>query len=351
MIYVRDLALELLRQGHFPIVFSTMSGDVSDSLRHAGVVVTDSLDRIGEPPDIIHGHHYGPTTFAIEKWPSAPAIYVCHDHTSLHDRTPVHPSIRSYFGVSRICVERLVRDGAPAHRTGLLLNFVDLARFRPRADLPDRPRRALVFSNYARQGTQLPAVTEACRRAGIELDVIGAGVDRVDTQPEQILGQYDIVFAKAKAAMEAMAVGAAVVLCDYAGVGPLVTSANFHELRPLNFGFEALREPLEPEPLLQEIDRYDSRDAAEVRDLIRSEAGLTTAVEGLLAIYRRTIAERVIVPAETKALDWGLRDRLFFRLSWRWGAMSATQRRAIMALPGTRMIRRWLQRLLGSGGT
>jgi hypothetical protein len=351
VIYVRDLALELRRQGHFPIVFSTKSGDVGNSLRRAGVVVTDSLDRIGEPPDIIHGHHRGPTMLAIQKWPSAPAIYVCHDHTSIHDRTPVHPSIRNYFGVSRICVERLVREGAPPHRTDLLLNFVDLDRFRPRIDLPDRPRRALVFSNYARQGTQLPAVTEACRMAGIELDVIGAGVDRVDTRPEQLLGQYDIVFAKAKAAMEAMAVGAAVVLCDYAGVGPLVTSANFHELRPLNFGFEALREPLEPEPLLQEIDRYDSRDAAEVRDLIRSEAGLTTAVDGLLAIYRRTIAEKVIVSVETRAPDWGLRDRLFFRLSWRWGAMSATQRRAIMALPGTRMIRRWLQRLLGSGGT
>jgi hypothetical protein len=130
-----------------------------------------------------------------------------------------------------------------------------------------------------------------------------------------------------------------------------VTSANFHDLRPLNFGFEALREPLAPEPLLQEIARYNSRDAARVRDLIRSEAGLTTAVEGLLAIYRRTIAEKVIVPAETKAPDWGLRDRLFFRLSWRWGALSATQRQTIMAVPGARMIRRCLQRLLGSAGT
>lgn len=351
VIYVRDLAMELQRQGHLPIVFSTTSGDVSNSLRRAGVVVTDSLDPIGESPDIIHGHHYAPTILAIQKWPSTPAIYVCHDHSSLHDRTPVHPSIRSYFGVSRVCVERLVAEGAPADRTGLLLNFVDLDRFRPRTDLPDRPRRALVFSNYARQGTQLAAVTEACRRAGIELDVIGAGVARVVTQPEQLIGQYDIVFAKAKAAMEAMAVGAAVVLCDFPGAGPLVTSANFHDLRPLNFGFEALREPLGPEHLQQEIARYDSRDAAEVRDLIRSEAGLTTAVEGLIAIYRGVVGERVIVTAETNAQAWGLRDRLFLRLSRGWGSASASQRQAILALPGARVISRWLRRLLGSGGT
>ena len=50
-------------------------------------------------------------------------------------------------------------------------------------------------------------------------------------QPERVLGRYDIVFAKAKAAMEAMAVGAAVVLCDFGGVGPMVTWADFDRLR------------------------------------------------------------------------------------------------------------------------
>jgi hypothetical protein len=350
VIYVRDLALELQRRGHLPIVFSSISGDVADSLRRAGVAVTDSLEGMAEPPDIIHGHHYAPTIRALQHWPSTPAIYVCHDHASLHDRTPRHPSIRSYFGVSRVCVERLIGEGAPVHRTGLLLNFVDLDRFGPRGDLPDRPRRALVFSNYAREGTHLSAVAEACRRAGIELDVIGAGVNRIDTRPEVLLGQYEIVFAKAKAAMEAMAVGAAVILCDFAGAGPLVSSANFHDLRPLNFGFEALRDPLEPEHLVQEIARYDNRDAALVRDLIRSEAGLATAVERLLAIYRRAIAESVPEPLGMGVQELQLRDRVFVRLSLRWGAVRAPRRRRLMALPGARAIAGLLKRLLGARG-
>ena len=38
--------------------------------------------------------------------------------------------------------------------------------------------------------------------------------------------RYDIVFAKARAAIEAMAVGAAVIVCDFDGVGPMVSTEN-----------------------------------------------------------------------------------------------------------------------------
>jgi len=244
VLYVRDLALELQRQGHTPVVYSSAAGGLAEQLRDAGIAVTDRLGRIREAPDVIHGHHYAPTLVALRQWPTVPAIHVCHDHTSLNDRTPIHPSIRRHFGVSRVCIRRLLDDGVPEDQTGLLLNFVDLARFSPRPPLPERPRRALVFSNYAHEGSHLPAVAEACRRAGLELDVVGAGVGRIVTEPERALADYDIVFAKAKAAMEAMAVGAAVILCDFSGVGPMVTSTVFDGLRPLNFGFEALRDPL-----------------------------------------------------------------------------------------------------------
>ena len=57
-----------------------------------------------------------------------------------------------------------------------------------------------------------------------------------------MLGQYDIVFAKARCALEALAVGNAVVLCDTVGVGPMVTTGEVDRLRRLNFGVRALRE-------------------------------------------------------------------------------------------------------------
>ena len=347
VLYVRDLALELQRQGHTPIVFSSTIGEVVAELRDSGITVTGNLGRIRTEPDIIHGHQHASTLVAIRRWPAVPAIFVCHSHESRDDMAPIHPSIRRYFGVSRVCVQRLVHDGVPVGRAELLPNFVDTVRFSPRAPLPERPGRALVFSNYADAKSHLPAVAEACREAGLELDVIGAGVGRVATKPELLLGQYDIVFAKAKAAMEAMAVGTAVILCDYSGVGPMVTSAEFDALRPVNFGFEALKDPLQPEPLLREIARYDAADAARVRDLLRSSAGLDVAVRGLVVIYREAIAEIWSTPSRFGARQWSIRERLFLRLYLRWGSLSEKRRTRLKTLPGMGVVLRGLRRLLG----
>ncbi len=345
--YVRDLALELLRQGHGPSVYSSTSGAVAAGLRAAGVPVSDRLGRL-EKPDIIHGHHHAPTLIAVKGWRDAPAMHVCHDHLSPHDGTPVHPRIRRHFGVSRLCVNRLVDEGAPRERVALLPNFVDTNRFVPRPLLPQRPRRALVFSNYAHARSHLPAIREACARAGLELDVAGASAGTLVHAPEGVLGAYDIVFAKAKAAIEAMAVGNAVILCDYAGVGPMVTSAQFDWLQARNFGFEALGEALAPEPLVREIARYDGADAARVRDLVRSRASLQGSVEALVAIYSEVLGQHLAdAPsrAATRSSESSARERSFLRMYRAWSSIPRRLREKIRKLPGMPSVIRRLRRL------
>ena len=85
--------------------------------------------------------------------------------------------------------------------------------------------------------------------------------------------------------MEAIATGAAVVLCDFGGVGPAVTSENFELLRAMNFGFESLVDPLTPESVLRNIYHYDPLDAARVGAKLRSVANLRDAVGNLCKIY------------------------------------------------------------------
>jgi len=55
----------------------------------------------------------------------------------------------------------------------VVLNAVNLQRFQLRNALPVRPKRALVFSNYAGRYTHLLAVRRACRKLDLELDVLG----------------------------------------------------------------------------------------------------------------------------------------------------------------------------------
>ena len=350
VLYTRDLALELQRQGHRPAVFSSTSGAAARELRDAGIEVADRLGRLREMPDVIHGHHHAPTLEALRHFPTVPAIYVCHDHTSPNDRTPIHPNVHRYLGVSRVCVQRLINDGVPPTRAELVLNFVDLERFSPRTPLPERPRRALVLSNYAHRGSHLPAVVEACRQAELELDVAGIGIGRIVERPELLLPAYDIVFAKGKAAMEAMAVGAAVILCDFSGVGPMVTSSRFDELRPLNFGFEALSDPLRVETLVREIACYDAADAARVRDLLRSRAGLVPSVESLVRTYGDAIAEHQRGPLRSRPRRqqrWVVREAILLRIYRSWNAIPPRRRAKAKSFFGARAAERALRRLIG----
>jgi glycosyltransferase involved in cell wall biosynthesis len=302
-LYVRDLALGLLERGHLPIVYTPLPGPLADEVRAATVPVVDDLARVGAAPQVIHGHHGVETLAALLAFPGVPALSFCHSWIGWADAPVVFPRVLRHVAVDHTCRDRLLFEhGIDAGRVHVLLNAVDLARFRPRGPLPPRPARALVFSNGAGgKGSHLEAVRAACAQAGIVLDVAGEGAGRPLERPEEVLGGYDLVFAKARAALEAMAVGAAVVLCDVAGAGPMVTTANLDRLRPLNFGMRALREPATPQALAREIARYDAADAAEVSRRIRACAGRDALVDELVALYRAVICEQRALAADPAA--------------------------------------------------
>jgi len=229
---------------------------------------------------------------ALLRFPEVPAVYFCHGWLPWEETPPRFPRILRYVAVDHLCRDRLLLEhGIPEDRIRVLLNFVDLERFKPRGPLPARPKRALVFSNYATEDTQIPAVRDACARHGITTEVVGFGTGKVCARPEDILGRYHLVFAKGRAALECLAVGVAVILCDKKGVGPMVTSGEFDRLRPLNFGLRTLREPLHAEAIERQIARYDAEDAAKVSRMVRANSGADAVVDQIVSLYEELIAE------------------------------------------------------------
>jgi hypothetical protein len=288
-LYVRDLAAGLLRRGHTPIAYSPVLGEVAQELRDTSVQVVDNLDQLATPPDLIHGQHHEETMTALLHFQDVPAVFFSHGWAEMPAR---FPRLRRYVAVDQNCYEWLVEGQAiPAERVSIILNFVDLQRFQTRQPLPSKPLRALVFSNYMRDGEQLQAIREACARAGIKLDVTGIGTGHPSARPEEILGQYDLVFAKARCALEALAVGTAVVLCDATGVGPMVTSDGFDHLRQYNFGIRTLRNKFHTDVLAREIARYDATDASAVSQRIRETASLEKTTDEIIALYREVLSE------------------------------------------------------------
>lgn len=331
-----DLAAALLRRGHSPVAYSTRLGPVAEELRKATIPVVDDLTACPWRPDIIHGHHQVETMTAMLAFPGVPGVSVCHGWLPWDD-TPVHfPRIARWVAVDDTCRDRLVVEhGMPEAQVRVFLNFVDLERFRPRAPLPARPTRALLFSNYVREEVHLAPLREACQRSGVALDAVGLSLGNPHAQPELLLGQYDVVFAKGRAAIEALAVGAAVVVCDRERIGEMVTTENYARLRRLNFGVRSMDRPIHVDRLAEAIARYDAADAAAVTRRIRAEAGLEAAADAWVRLYEEVLAAPPATDPqdELRAASAYLR-RLTPRLKdyWRMGEENLVLRRAYDAV-------------------
>ncbi|WP_291843172.1 glycosyltransferase [Maricaulis sp.] len=290
--YVRDLAIALMKRGHFPVAYSPVLGQVADELRDHTIPVIDDLGVMDAAPDIIHGHHHHETMTAMMRYPDTPAILVCHGWVPWEEEPFAHPNIMRHVAVDALCRERLLTTrGIEPARVGMIHNFVDCERFGTVRDLPEQPRRALVFSNYA---NDVPAaIREACEAAGIaEIDIAGSGSGRSIADPGTTLCEYDIVFAKARAAMEAMASGCAVVVTHHAGLAGMVTSERLPALRSLNFGIRTMQsQRLSAETVARELALYDRSDAARVTVWMREHAALDVAVDAWLETYDAALAD------------------------------------------------------------
>ena len=293
-VVTRDLACEFQRLGHTPIVFAPELGAVADQIRSQGIEVTDDLSTIRDAPEIIHGN-FGNTLEALLHFPSTPAVWVCHGRIGFPNQPFFFPRILRYVGVDRRCVQRIAEvPQIPRSRIEMRLNAVDLRRFKQREPLPQKPRRALLFTRESLK--HLPVARRACRRMGLQLHVIGPG--SIVSDPERVLPQYDIVFAKARCALEALTVGNAVVLCDPVGIGPTISMENFDELREMNFGIGVLTTPLSTRELSARITRYDPENAAVFCARARSECALEQAAQAWLALYSDVISEFRSMPRD-----------------------------------------------------
>ena len=319
-VYVRDLSIALHKHGVHVEVYSPFLGRIAEQIRKAGILVVSSTEELIEKPDIIHAHHFFPTLEAIVRFPDVPIIYFLHDRTHFVDIPPRYPRILKYIAVDYNCLDRLLVDsGIPKEITGVMYNWVDTERFKQRQNFSKKPLKALVFSNYASNTNYYKTVEKACQMAGIELDAIGGGMGKMMLDPEKLLGQYDIVFAKAKAAMEALATGAAVILCDFRGLGGMVSSVNFDKFRRLNFGWRTLTREIEAETIYTEIRKYHPNECKALANRIEQEASLDKFVTNILKLYKDTIANDTHEPVEKDLLfgslahDYRYAKKIFYQ--------------------------------------
>ena len=260
----------------------------------ASVPVIDDLDGMSEAPDLIHANHHPVMMAAAARFPDTPVISAHQDFVNWLDAPQPLPAISRWIAVDRALADRLIFEGGvPADRIEVVLNAVDTRQFSLGRRIPAEPRRALAF---AKNSQHIDAVNVACSRAGIEVTWVGSAVGRVERDVSALMRNSDLVFGSALTALEAMACGRAVIVCDGRGLAGFCTPDRWRAWRPHNFGLRMLNKALTPQAVSAEIERYSREDAEAACELTRTEADLERRTDQILGLYERVLREAQPVP-------------------------------------------------------
>jgi len=311
-LYVKELALGLQKRGHTIEVYTMRIGPIGKELLEHDIHVTTSMKKLAKP-DIIHAHHNITAWPILRRFSQSPMIFWVHSRLSPLNIPPRHRNIIQYMAVDFNCQERYVTEhGFDPGSVSVIYNWVNLDRFKLKEHTASTLKTALVFSNYASdQSGYLPVIRSACKQLGIRLDVMGQGTHSEQNDPENYLGNYDLVFAKAKAAMEAMACGCAVVICDFTGLAGFASPENFDKFRSLNFGMKLMTRPIQPNLIANELEKHTYEDTNKVCNRIRSVADMNLCIGQIHELYLE-IAEKHRLGIQG---DYGFNLRNFF--GWR----------------------------------
>lgn len=271
-------------------VYSPLLGKVAGEIADEGIHVSNHTENLIEKPDIIHGHHFVQTMHALRQFRHSPAIYVVHDRSFSGDTPPHSQRILKYVAVDNVCKDKIQRHGIKSSKIVVHLNWVDTDRFLQREKIAKNPTRALVFSNYATPDNYYRVIADACQKMGIQLDVIGRGFGSETDNPQKVIPAYDIVFAKGKAAIESLASGAALIVCDFRGLGGIITPENYQYFRENNFGMATMTRPHDVDLIMEEIAKYDPTKVRMVSDRIRKEADFNSYVDEMIRLYKQVVS-------------------------------------------------------------
>ncbi|MEA2943823.1 MAG: hypothetical protein QOD09_4352 [Bradyrhizobium sp.] len=287
---VELLADALRRAGHAPMIFAPTLGPQAERMQARGHIVVERLGLLPQRPDVMHLQHITPALMALVAFPDVPAVFTCHSATIEVEAPRLHPQIGRYVAVDDFCAARCIKRDIPEDRLSVILNAVDLRRFAARPPLPPKPKAALMLTKTFEQQKLVRA---ACAKAGLTLDELGPATAEMSDQLEKILPRYDIVFATARMALEAAAVGCAVVVADGRGFAGMLRSENLKAWRRLNFGAGLLTAPVTAAALDAAIAAYDASDVAEVCRCLRAEASADDHAAAYLRLYAQAIGEAV----------------------------------------------------------
>jgi hypothetical protein len=303
-VHLLTLAEQLQGLGHEVCLYSPELGVFSDRVRRRGVEVVGELGELPADCDVVFSQDTLVVYDLAERYPAAFHVFrVCGDVFDFQIPPQLSGVVDMIVALSDR-YERLARACAVEAPVVRLRIPIDSDRLSPAVPIRRRPRRAVLLGNYLDRDD---LVSEAWGRHGVEVVRIGAHVQRYDLSGA--LADADIVVAKSRAALDAMACGRAVYLLDVFGGDGWVTPSSYPAFEADHFAGQATSRVIGVAELESDLADYDKGMGMANRDLIAQHHGARDhAIELVASILERRPMERPVAPltelSRLTALQW-----------------------------------------------
>jgi hypothetical protein len=252
--YVSLVARELQRLGHDVVVVAEELGAMAAHMQRQGVVVTSATAGLPDGCDAILANDTPSAASLAARFPGARLVHVAHSDVFDHQLPVLVPGVTDAVVV---CSDRFA-----ARMQALALDVpvvrlrlpVDIDHYLGTGPLPQRPRRALIVSNYL-TGERRRALVDAWAGQGVTCTQIGV-LTEPQFDPAPAMRAADIVVAKAGAALEGMACERAVYVYDQFGGDGWITPDNYAAFEADNLAGLASAGPRTPAQLAADLADY-----------------------------------------------------------------------------------------------
>ena len=328
--YALTVARELDRLGHDVTLAAEDFGLAADVATGRGIRVA-RMDELPSACDALIAHDLPMAATLSERYPDARLVYVVHADGWDLQLPPVVPGV---VDAVVACSDRL------AARVRALPLEVPIVRLREPIDtdgsvypkaLPERPRRALILSNYL-QGARRRLLLDAWGSAGVECTQAGSRTSVV-VDPRVAFEAADIVVGKGRVVLEAMCAGCAVYVYDQYGGDGWVTPETYPAFEADHFAGQATVPPRRAADLATDLAAYSPEMGVWNNELVRSQHGARHHAIELVAVLRGPHLrepDRAEVVAELARLARAS-GRSELRIAEFWGRMSAAEAHAAQA--------------------
>jgi hypothetical protein len=308
----------LQRLGHEVLLFAPELGPFADHARRRGLDVQDNPRELPAACDVVFAQDGIVACELARRYPQALMIFrVCSDVFDF-ELPPQLDGLVDLMVVLSDRYERLAKACAVKVPVLRLRVPIDIDRLVPLGTLRERPQRAVLLGNYPEREE---LVREVWGRRGVEVRRVGVDVQSYDVAAA--VADADIVVAKSRAALDAMACGRAVYVYDVFGGDGWVTPESYAALEADNFAGQATDRVIDAAALADDLGGYRQEMGVVNRDLVLQHHSARDHVIALLnAIGERAPQDRGPAPLQEMArlialqLSWELTAREFRVMHW-----------------------------------